>query len=314
MNHQAVHGAGRVRVSASTSNLGPGFDVVGVALDLWLDVAARRSGETVRVVRREGEARAWPTDDSDLLVRATRRAFYALGGTGGLEIEARSEIPVGRGLGSSAAAVVAGLLLGAHFAARPVERETLLAWAIEIEGHPDNVTPALFGGCRMTCPRAQGAPRPVALELHHELGFAVAWPDAPLSTAFARSLLPREVPLAQAVDTARRLALVLEGLRRGDPELLAAGEVEHLHVPHRLPHIHGGASALAAARAAGAHLATISGAGSALFAVTRREEAEHVARAMGEAFRAAGAGGAHRAVRVVASAPAMEALDVGQRA
>jgi homoserine kinase len=299
----------RVRVSASTSNLGPGFDVVGLALDLGLEVDARRAGERARVVHREGEARAWPQGEDDLLLQGFERAFRELGGSGGVELAARSEIPVGRGLGSSAAAVVAGLLLGAHFAPRAVPRETLLGWAIELEGHPDNAAPALFGGLQLTCPRAGAPPRAVALELHPELGFALAWPDAQLETAFARTLLPREVPLAQASDTARRLALVLEGLRRGDPELLGAGEVEHLHVPHRLPHIQGGAQALAAARAAGAHLATISGSGSALFAVTRRDDAERVARAMGEAFRAAGAGGAHRAARVVLTAPAVETLD-----
>jgi homoserine kinase len=309
MSLHARPDSARVRVCASTSNLGPGFDVVGMALDLDLEVRAHRRGDAVRLVGREGEALSWPGDDTDLLVRAARRAFTALGGEGGIELEARSEIPVGRGLGSSAAAVVAGLLLGAHFAPRRVERDTLLAWAIELEGHPDNVTPALYGGCRMTCPRADGAPRPVALELHPELGFALAWPDAPLPTAFARSLLPRQVPLELAVDTARRLALVLEGLRRGDPELLAAGQTEHLHVPHRLPHIQGGERALAAARAAGTHLATISGAGSALFAVTRRDEAERVARAMGEAFRTAGAGGSHRAARVVDTPPAVETFD-----
>lgn len=293
----------QVRVPASTSNLGPGFDVVGLALDLWLEVEAERSADGVRVVAREGEARAWPEDGRDWLARAAEHAFRALGGEGGLELRASSQIPVGRGLGSSGAAIVAGLLIGEHFAPRSAPRETLLQWAIELEGHPDNVAPALFGGCRTTCPREGAAPRAVALEVHPELGFALAWPDAPLETGFARSLLPREVPLASAVDTARRLALVLEGLRRGDPELLAAGQVEHLHVPHRLPHIPGGEAALAAARAAGAHLATISGAGSALFAVTRRDEAQQVAAAMGAAFRAAGAGGAHRAAHLVPGAP-----------
>jgi homoserine kinase len=302
----------RVRVSASTSNLGPGFDVLGLAIDLWLELRARRAedGSGVRSVRRTSLAQDWP-DADDLTVRAFELAWSRLGGEGPVELEADSRIPVSRGLGSSGAAIAAGLLLAEALAPRPATREQLLDWALELEGHPDNVTPALFGGCAMTARRPGGAPRVVPVPLDPSLGFAVAWPEATLETAFARSLLPREVPHATAVESARRLALVLEGLRSGDGELLAAGNEDALHVPYRLPHIPGGAPALTAAREAGAYLATVSGSGTALFAVGRRDLAPTLAQAMRDALERAGQRASAHAVVRVPGPPRVEALVSG---
>ncbi|HVS12157.1 MAG TPA: homoserine kinase, partial [Planctomycetota bacterium] len=291
-------------MSGSTSNLGPGFDLLGLALSLSLRASVVGRSEEGPVLRsRAGEARTWPDGSEDLLLRAFERAQRELGGDGAWVLEATSEIPVGRGLGSSAAAIAAGLLLGEALAPRRAGRERLLGWAVEIEGHPDNVAPALFGGCVISAPRAEGPPRIVRIELHPSLGFAVAWPEARLETRFARSLLPREVPLADAVENARRLALLLEGLRSGEPELLALGVEDRLHVPYRLPHIPGGAAALEAARAAGSLCATISGSGTALFAIAPHERAQAAADAMASAFRAATGHGTGRVVHPVLQAP-----------
>jgi homoserine kinase len=294
----------RVEVSGSTSNLGPGFDLLGLALSLSLRASVVGRAEKGPVLRsRAGAAGTWPDGSEDLLLRAFERAQRELGGEGAWTLEATSEIPVGRGLGSSAAAIVAGLLLGEALAPRRAGREQLLGWAVEIEGHPDNVAPALFGGCVISVPRAGGSPRIVRIELHPSLGFAVAWPEARLETRFARSILPREVPLADAVENARRLALLLEGLRSGEPELLALGVEDRLHVPYRLPHIPGGAAALEAARAAGSLCATISGSGTALLAIAPHERAQAAADAMASAFRAATGHGTGRVVRPVLQAP-----------
>jgi len=299
-----------VRVSASTSNLGPGFDVVGLALDLELELVAhsRTGAGPARLTQRRGEAQHWPGGESELCVRAFRRAFEQLGGQSQVDLEADSHIPVSRGLGSSGAAIAAGLLLGEALAPRRASREQLLAWALELEGHPDNVTPALFGGCALTAPRASGPPRVVHVSLSPALGFSVAWPETTLETAFARSLLPAVVPHGAAVETARKLALVLEGLRTGDGELLAAGNEERLHVPYRLPHIRGGREALQAAQASGAYLATISGSGSALFAVCPRAAARRVAEAMRAAFERAGERASAHAVERVPGAPEVVGL------
>jgi homoserine kinase len=287
----------RVTVPASSSNLGPGFDLLGLALSLQLEVTVEDAGEPRHRV--EGPE-AWPASDDDLLLTAFDRAFRSFGGAGGARrFRVESEVPIGRGLGSSAAAIVAGLLLGAALAPGAATRDELLALALALEGHPDNVAPALLGGCVLAIPRPSDAPRIVAVELHPALAFSVAWPAATLATSFARNLLPLQVDFADAVENPRRLALLLEGLRTGDPELLTLGSEDRLHVPYRLPHVPGGAEALEAARAIGASLATISGSGTALIAISSHEHAPSVAAAMAAAFRRAGQEATGRVVEPV---------------
>lgn len=277
-------GSLRARVPASTSNLGPGFDLIGLALDLPLGVTARRDVSLTahRLTLGTGEERAWPTGGDNLLLRgldAGLRASHAASDTF-FDLSVESEIPTRRGLGSSAAAIVAGLTLGACVGPHEVTRENLLELALAIEGHPDNVSPALFGGCVLSLPVRGEATRIVRVALHASLAYAVAWPATTLETAFARSILPKSVLLSDAVENSRRLALLLEGLRSGDADLLRLGCEDRLHVPYRLPHIPGGAEALAAARESGALIATISGSGSALFAIATRDNVARVADAM----------------------------------
>lgn len=301
----------RLRVPASTSNLGPGFDLLGLAFELHLEVELHggRARDARRFVALEGEARSWPQGPENLLLRAFDATMRELGAdpeTFGFAVN--SAIPTARGLGSSGAAVVAGVELAcavARATLRPLER---LERAIRYEGHPDNVSPALLGGCIAALPREGAPPLVVRCALHPDLAFAVAWPAAPLPTALARSLLPSQVAFHDARENPRRLAVLLEGLRSADPALLAAGEEDRLHVRYRLPHIPGGAAALAAARSAGAWLATISGSGSALVAIAPQQRAADVANAMrGEFERAAGPAGGG-VVRVAHDAPRIEWL------
>ena len=288
----------RVEVPASTSNLGPGFDLLGLALSLRLEVTARSDDLGSGRIRTSPEG--WPAPGEDLLLASFDRAFSSSGGVGGgVSFEVASEIPLGRGLGSSGAAIVAGLVLGAALAPGAVTRKEILSLALALEGHPDNVAPALLGGCVMAVPGVGGALRTVEVALHPSLAFAVAWPARQLTTRFARSLLPREVPFSDAVENPRRLGLLLEGLRRGDPELLELGSVDRLHVPYRLGHVPGGEAALAAAREAGAFLATLSGSGTALFAIAGPERAPRVADAMAAALRDAGEEAVGRVVEPV---------------
>jgi homoserine kinase len=276
----------RLLVPCSTSNVGPGFDCLGIALGLWLDVelvGAAASGAH-ELSAASGTASEWPTADN-LLFRAFDLAF-AERGIAPLHAEFRvhSEIPLERGLGSSGAAVAAGLMLANAFLNTAFERAELARLGMQLEGHPDNSTASLYGGCTLGVPLGE---RLFVLqpELSSELRFAVAWSDATLATERARAALPAQVPFAAAVENPRRLALLLEGLKRADPELLAAGGEDALHVAHRLPLIRGGAAALRAARDAGAWLATISGAGSALVAITDDTRCAAVGAAMADALQ-----------------------------
>ncbi len=297
----------RVRIACSTSNLGPGFDLAGLALDLFLDARAERieRGGAPRFEWGElsGRAAGWPRE-RDKLALAFERAWRELGEPDArFRVHAHSEIPVGRGLGSSGAATAAGLLLAAVLAPRPISREALLGFGLELEGHPDNITPALFGGLTFSVPREFGPPVFVHGRISPALGFATAWPASEFETRVARGLLPKSVPFADAVENPRRLALLIAGLERGDPELLALGGEDRLHVPYRLDAIPGAREGLAAAREAGAWLATISGAGSALFAIGARERASSIADAMRAALVATTGDGEARALEVVGEAP-----------
>jgi homoserine kinase len=307
MNPQSSDWAGlRLRVPASTSNLGPGFDFLGLSLSLWLEIRVLEAvpGGALEFVELGGTASGWPRGSENLLVRAFELGTRGLGGRAtGLRLRATSEIPLARGLGSSGAAVAAGLLLAERAAGRRAGEEQLLAWGLELEGHPDNSSAALLGGCTLAVPIGGGKLRVVRAELAPELCFALAWSDETLPTREARAVLPAQLPFADAVENPRRLALLLEGLRRADPELLALGIEDRLHVRHRLPLIRGGREALEAARSAGAWAATISGSGSALVALGPRARIADVAQAMAAALRAATGSANARVVEAVQGAP-----------
>lgn len=257
-----------VRVPASTSNLGPGFDLLGLALALYVDVelAPRSTGEPFELIETLGEAREWPRNGNLFTTALVRGAERFGAHLPPLELRVRSNVPLERGLGSSGAAVVAGLVLARALAQNEREDRELLDLAFELEGHPDNVTPALLGGCTLSLPTPRGI---VAIRqaVHASIRIAVAWPDARLSTREARAALPKHVQFSDAVENPRRLACLLEGLRTGDATLLELGGEDRLHVQHRLPLIPGAARALDAARDAGAWLATLSGSGTALIAL-----------------------------------------------
>lgn len=274
-----------VRVPASTSNLGPGFDLLGLALSLELEVRATPTGETAhRLGERAGTASTWPGTPDDVLFRAFDRVARELGREPlRAAFDVRSEIPVSRGLGSSGAACAAGLLLSDALHEGSLDLATLARLGIEIEGHPDNSTASLFGGCTLCVPDGDEV-HVVRQPIHESLAFCVAWPEATVSTREARGVLPAQVPFADAVENPRRLALLLEGLRTGDSKLLAAGAHDRLHVEHRLKLIAGGARTLEAAREAGASCATVSGSGSTLIALCDSASAPAVCEAMRSTF------------------------------
>ena len=280
----------RVLVPGSTSNLGAGFDTVGVAVRRYLE-ARFEPGGTLLVLEREGTLVELEDEgDDDLLVRAFVGEVERLGQpppAGRLVVS--SQIPVGVGLGSSGAAVAGGLLLAAAASGEEQpQRARLLSRAVAIEGHADNAGPSLFGGLVAVVPSADQGLRAIPLRMAPGLAFAFAAPKLKVSTAAARRALPDSYPRPTAVRALGRLAALLHGLTSGDVGALTAGFQDELHVPYRLPLIPGGALALGAAREAGAWGATISGSGSGILAVCAPALQKSVAEAMADAFRGAG--------------------------
>lgn len=272
----------RVRVPGSTSNLGPGFDQLGLALGLFLEVSCEDHGPaddwTIEVTGAH-----WPASE-DLTARALRAARPK--SPRHLILERRSAIPVARGLGSSGAAVAAGLALAEALPGEALPPEHLRALGCQLEGHPDNVMASLLGGLVLSAPHPEGV-HWQRCEVHDSLEFAVAWPDQPMSTAEARAVLPPSVPLADAVENARRLPVLLRGLAEGDGERIAFGLEDRWHVQARASIQDGAAEAMAAACEAGAYGATLSGSGSALVAIAPRGLGDTAAQALVDALRRA---------------------------
>jgi homoserine kinase len=273
----------QVRVPGSTSNLGAGFDTIGLAVSRYL-TARYRPADGPLVIERRGTLASLDgmPEDLDLFAQAMRSMAPSLGGTLVLD----SEIPIGRGLGSSAAAVVGGLTLGAAVRGSPLSTGAALRAAHRWESHLDNVAPCLLGGLVAVVQDESGQPRPFPLEMAPTIAFAYAAPGVPLSTARARAALPATVPHSEAARALGHLAALIRGLETGDVELLKLGLSDRLHVPYRLPLIPGGAEVREAGLAAGAWGVTVSGAGSGLLAVTSPDKAASVAEAMAAAFRA----------------------------
>ncbi|MEV6694159.1 homoserine kinase [Micromonospora sp. NPDC051196] len=259
----------RVRVPATSANLGPGFDALGLALALYDDVAAEvtTSGVTVSVVG-EGVGDL-PVDDSHLVVRAMRAAFDELGGQpSGLAVECVNRIPQARGLGSSSAAIVAGVLLARALVTdgqRRLDDAAVLRLAARIEGHPDNVAPCLLGGFTLAWTEPSGA-RAVSLPVADGVRPTVLVPTERGLTASARAALPATVPHGDAALNAGRAALLVHALT-ARPDLLLPATVDRLHQDYRASAMPGTTAVVRALREAGVP-AVVSGAGPTVLALS----------------------------------------------
>ncbi len=272
----------RVRVPGSSSNLGAGFDCVGMAVDRFLEAEWEPSSGPLEVLRGDEET---PPPGEDLVAVAFERSLAARGLPAEGRIHVRSDIPVARGLGSSAAAYVAGWALAGLVAGEALDPDAAFAAGTLEEGHGDNAGPSAYGGLIAVVGDAAHA-RAVRLDLSPAVGFAFAAPPTRVSTRAARAALPATVPHALAADALRRMAALLRGLATADPDLLRLGFDDALHVPHRLPLIPGAEEAIAAATEAGAWGVTVSGSGSGLLAVGPPELSPSVAAAMARTFAA----------------------------
>src|SRR5690242_2983760 len=277
----------RVRVPATSANLGPGFDAFGLALGLYDDVVVRVADSGLHIdIAGEG-SETLPRDEKHLLVRSLRTAFDVLGGQPrGLEIVCANRIPHGRGLGSSSAAICAGIV-----AARAVtiggesklDDAALLELATEIEGHPDNVAACLLGGFTLSWMES-GAARAIRTEPADSIVPVVFVPGKPVLTETARGLLPRSVPHVDAAANAGRAALLVEALTRR-PELLLTATEDRLHQDYRAPAMAESVELVGRLRAEGVP-AVISGAGPTVLALAEDGAADKVAALAGEGWAA----------------------------
>ncbi|MWC00148.1 homoserine kinase [Agromyces seonyuensis] len=265
-----------VRVPATTANLGPGFDTLGLALADYdeLDIEVQGSGLEIEVHGvGEGEV---PLDDRHLVVRAMRHVFADFGfELPGLKLVAHNTIPHGRGMGSSGAAIVAGVMAvkGILEGVVEVSSQDALRLSTDLEGHPDNVAPGLFGGLTIAWTTPEG-PRSKRLNVHRGVSPLVLVPGSSMSTELARSLQPVTVPHEDAVFNVSRSALLIAALIQS-PELLLAATEDKLHQSYRAQAMPETDALVQSLRAAG-HAAVVSGAGPSVL-VLASDPAERLA-------------------------------------
>ena len=287
-----------VSVPGSTSNLGGGFDCVGMAVDRWLTASVEIDAHAhgVRIARSGTLAALSCSALDDLLyagfAAACRQAHHET--PPGLSFTVTSTIPVARGLGSSAAALVAGAGLADAALGLGLGGGGVALLVSQLEGHPDNAAPSVYGGAMLGVARngvhGESDDRYVfsPLAVHPSLAFVFAVPPLEVTTAAARAVLPAMVPFTQAVQALQRSAALVHGLATGEAELLTMALTDVLHVPYRRALVPGYDAVVAAACRSGAFGGTLSGSGSALLAIGPRDLAPAIASAMVAAFAANG--------------------------
>jgi homoserine kinase len=289
-----------VRVPATSANLGPGFDALGVALALYNDVEAREADAVTVAIEGEGAGQL-PSGMDNVVARGIHLAFDAAGRPfKGAAIRCTNRIPAARGLGSSAAAWVGGLVAGNALSGGALTTDALLALATRAEGHPDNVAAALLGGLTVSCAGAESAVTAISLPVPDDLAWVVLVPAITSSTADARAVLPPTVPRADAIFNVQRVALLLAALQTRRRDALVAALDDRLHQPYRRALFPWMPAVAEAARGAGALGCVLSGAGPSLLAVVAGDGGA-VARAMERALRAAGVEGHARTYAIDAA-------------
>ena len=257
---------------ASSANLGPGYDVLAAAVSLHLDLEVEEVGE----FSFEPGGMDVPTGRENLIVRA----FESLSPADGIAFRLRSEVPLARGLGSSAAAIVAGLFAADHLFELALSKEEMLVRATRLEGHPDNVAAAIYGGFVVCGTSSGGAPSAARFDPPDGLEGIVVIPAEEVSTERARRAIPAEVPLADAVANVSAASLLVLGLRTADLDLVSRGLADSIHQPRRRDLYPRSMEIVDAAADLGALGATISGAGPTVLVWTTWQEAGGVFEAL----------------------------------
>ncbi|MGB3695342.1 MAG: homoserine kinase [Spirulinaceae cyanobacterium] len=282
-----------VIVPATTANLGPGFDCLGAALNLYnqfkFTKLDKSSSIPVEIIVKGKEADKVSTNTSNLVYQSFLQLYQHLKKQPpAIQIEISMQVPLARGLGSSATAIIGGLMGANEIAGKALQLSQLRDLAITIEGHPDNVVPALLGNCQLSTKNEQGDWSICQLPWHQDIISVVAIPDFELSTEEARKVLPPQISYTDAIFNISRLGLLIRGFETGKEDWLKVGMADKLHQPYRKSLICGYESVKFAALRAGAYGTVISGAGPTLLSLTNSERAGSVVSAMAEAWETQG--------------------------
>lgn len=234
-----------VKVPATTANIGPGFDSLGMALPIYNTITIEETvlpgtGIEINVLNNTASADDFimehiPMDENSIIYKAVELLYNSIGQSPSeLKITVHSEIPIARGLGSSASVIVGGLLAANELLGKPADEVALLSIATEVEGHPDNVTPAIVGGLVLSSQEDDGRIIYTKLDWPDEWDITVCVPDYELSTDISRSVLPAEVPMADAVFNAKRMGMFVQAVNTKDAELMKLALQDRLHQPYRM--------------------------------------------------------------------------------
>ena len=234
-----------VKVPATTANIGSGFDCLGMALPIYNTITIEETvlpgtGIEINVLNDDSVPdelllEHTPLDENSIIYKAVELLYNSIGQSPSeLKITVQSQIPASRGLGSSASVIVGGLLAANELLGRPADEVALLSIAAEVEGHPDNITPAITGGLVLTSQEDDGRIIYTKLKWPEEWNITVCIPDYELSTEIARSVLPKEVPMADAIFNAKRLGMFVQAVNTKDPELMKFALQDRLHQPYRM--------------------------------------------------------------------------------
>ena len=279
-----------IRIPATSANLGPGFDCLGLALDLWNETVVTLAIEYTVQVNGEGKEKL-SLGENNLIIRSAQNLAEHVGKRlPPFHVDCINRIPLSSGLGSSAAAKLTGLLGANSLLGRPLSRDEILDLATEMEGHPDNVAPALLGGLVVSSmDNGKVVTHKIDVGTVHAspIQLTVVLPDFHISTKQARAALPRQVSMKDAVHNISRAVLVTEAIRNGDLELLGKAMNDTLHEPYRLSLIPGAQQAMDAGKEAGAAAVALSGAGPSLIAFSSKQDPA-IGEAMTRAFEQSG--------------------------
>ena len=234
-----------VKVPATTANIGPGFDCLGMALPIYNTITIEETvlpgtGVEINVLADNDSIDQLsldhvPSDENSIVYKAVELLYNSIGQSPSeLKINIHSNIPVARGLGSSSSVIVGALIAANELLGRPADEVALLSIACEIEGHPDNITPAIVGGLVISSQEEDGSVVYRKIEWPDDWAVTVCVPDFELSTDIARSVLPKEVPMKDAIFNAKRLAMFVQAVHTKDSELMKLALQDRLHQPYRM--------------------------------------------------------------------------------